>query len=182
MNNGKILMSRQLKNPKYLIAEDFVCSIDKNDQPVYREAILTIKDIVEEDVVDMEKVKNKNRKFDDVITKKAWHFYFTENGVDLKPYVLTAEVCRKGLESSCGTKVVDRWIGKQTMLWIEKNVYMPGTKKADKITTDAIRFKRIPQRMCEVCGKVIAEKIYQASINKYKRAFCSAECKEKGEK
>ena len=30
-------------------------------------------------------------------------------------------------------------------------------KKADKITTDAIRFKRIPQRMCEVCGKVITE-------------------------
>lgn len=150
----------------YLGSWSLIIGADENDKPIYREVVATITDIKREAIPDMEGIKKgiANAKKDELL------MYFAE--LD-KPMVIHAKTNFKGLETACGTPFIERWIGKQVLVYVEKDVKAFGAK------TDALRIKPVPKRLCDVCGKVIDEKIFQGSIQKYGKAVCSKECLEK---
>ena len=150
----------------YLGSWSLIIGADANDKPIYKEVIATIADIKREAIPDMEGIKKgiANAKKDELLV------YFAE--LD-KPMVIHAKTNFKGLETACGTPFIEKWIGKQVCVYVEKGVKAFGT------VTDALRIKPIPKRLCDVCGKIIDEKIFQGSIQKYGKAVCSKECLEK---
>lgn len=150
----------------YLGSWSLIIGADANDKPIYKEVIATITDIKREAIPDMEGIKKgiANAKKDELL------IYFAE--LD-KPMVIHAKTNFKGLETACGTPFIERWIGKQVCIYVEKDVKAFGTK------TDALRIKPVPKRLCDICGKIIDEKTYAGSMSKYGKALCSAECKEK---
>ena len=168
----KLTMWKKTINKDYLGSWDLCIGADEHDQPIYKEVIATIKDIRQELVTDMEKVKtNRNLKATkEELSKEELLIYFNE--LD-KPMIIHAKTNFNGLQNATGTPFIERWIGKQVCVYVEKGVKAFGT------VTDALRIKPIPKRLCSVCGKVIDEQTYQGSIQKYGRALCSAECKEK---
>ena len=156
---------KQTRNAEYLGSYDLACGIDKNDKPIYKEIIATIdKIVIDEEVIDVASKINEK--------KKLTVLYF-KNG--LKKMIINS-TNKKSIESATGTPFIEKWAGKQICIYVQTGVYMPGTKKADNITTDALRIKSIPKRICSVCGKIIEEKIYNASISKYNISLCSKEC------
>ena len=150
----------------YLGSWSLIIGADANEKPIYKEVVATITDIKREMIPDMEGIKKgfADAKKDELL------IYFAE--LD-KPMVIHAKTNFKGLETACGTPFIEKWIGKQVCVYVEKNV------KAFGQVTDALRIKPVPKRLCDVCGNVIDEKTYQGSIQKYGKALCSAECKEK---
>lgn len=156
-------------NKDYLGSWDFVLSADESGKPVYEEKNLTIKKVEKTLVTDMEQIKKG------VVNGKKEELLIWFNELE-KPMICHAKTNFKGLETATGTPFVELWIGKKVCVYVEKNVKAFGT------TTDALRIKPVVKRLCEVCGKIITEEVYNGSIKKYGRAFCSAECKEKGEK
>lgn len=152
-------------NPNYLGSWDLIVSADQNGKAIYRDCVVTITDAKKIPVTDMDAVK-KGR----MATKDELVVQFREFE---KPMIVHAKANFKGLEKATGTPFIERWIGKQVCLYVEQNVKAFGT------ITDALRIKSIPNRLCSICGKIIDENIYQNSLQKYGRAFCSAECKEK---
>lgn len=79
---------------------------------------------------------------------------------------------KKGIETATGTIFLEKWTGKQVLLTVEQ-------VKAFGKVQPALRIKPVPKRLCDVCGKVISEEIYQGSMQKYGKALCSKECLEK---
>lgn len=150
----------------YLGSWSLIIGADKNDKPIYKEVIATITDIQKKAIPDMEGIKKGKND----ATKEEMLVYFAE--LD-KPMVVHAKTNFKGLESACGTPFIEKWIGKQVCVYVEKNV------KAFGQITDALRIKPVPKRLCDVCGCIIDEKTYQGSMQKYGKSLCSVECKEK---
>lgn len=168
----KLTMWKKTINKDYLGSWDLCIGADDKDQPIYKEVVVTIKDVKEELVTDMEKVKtNRNLKATkEELSKLELLVYFNE--LD-KPMIIHAKTNFNGLENATGTPFIERWIGKQVCVYVEKGVKAFGT------ITDALRIKAVPKRLCSVCGKVIDENTYQGSLQKYGVALCSAECKTK---
>jgi len=168
----KLTMWKKTINKEYMGSWDLCIGADEKDQPVYKEAILTIKEVKEDLVTDMEKVKtNRNYKATkEELSKMELLIYFEE--ID-KPMIIHAKANYNGLESATGTPFIERWVGKKVCVYVEKGIKAFGT------TTDALRIKPVPKRLCSVCGKIIDEATYQGSMSKYGKALCSAECKEK---
>lgn len=168
----KLTMWKKTINKDYLGSWDLCIGADNNDQPIYKEVVVTIKDVKEELVTDMEKVKtNRNLKATkEELSKLELLVYFNE--LD-KPMIIHAKTNFNGLETATGTPFIERWIGKQVCVYVEKGVKAFGT------TTDALRIKPVPKRLCSVCGKVIDNTLYEKTVNAYGKAICSKECKEK---
>lgn len=161
----KLTHWKQTRNAEYLGSYDLVCGIDKNDKPTYKEILATIDKIVlDEEVIDVASKNNEK--------KKLTVAYF-KNG--LKKMIINS-TNKKAIESATGTPFIEKWVGKQICIYVQTGLYMPGTKKADNITTDALRIKPVPKRVCDVCGKIITESVYNASKEKYGIALCSKEC------
>lgn len=105
--------------------------------------------------------------------------YFAEKGtfdkVEIKPMILNATNC-KIIQAIYGTGDVDKWVGKKVTIYVTTTSTRQGT-------VDCLRIKRqIPEEKiftCFECGKVIDEKTYRASTQKYGVALCSKECLEK---
>lgn len=135
---------------------DLIVGCDENEKPIYKDIIVTIDKINEEEVLDVQ----TNKK----INKTVAHFI--EKNV--KPMILNT-TNKKGIENATGTMFMEKWIGKQVLLTVE-NV------KAFGKVQPALRIKPIPKRVCDICGKIIDEKIYNASKEKYNMALCSKEC------
>lgn len=168
----KLTMWKKTINKDYLGSWDLCIGADENDQPVYKEVIATVKEVKEALVTDMEKVKT-NRNFKatkEELSKLEMLVYFEELP---KPMIIHAKANFNGLETATGTPFIEKWVGKQVCVYVEKGV------KAFGSITDALRIKPVPKRLCSVCGKVIDESTYQGSIQKYGKALCSAECKAK---
>lgn len=166
----KLTHWKQTRNADYLGSYDLIIGADENDKPIYREIVATIDRVVQdEEVVDVGSKSNEK--------KKMTVAYF-KNG--LKKMILNS-TNKNAIEMATGIPFVERWANKQVCIYVEKGVYMPGTKKADNITTDALRIKPKPTRICDMCGKVISEEIYSGSMQKYGKSLCSRECKEKSE-
>lgn len=125
------------------------------------EKTLTIKSIDREEIV-----SNNGRK--EVVPVCRFH-------EDVPPMALNKTNMRM-METITGSDKIEDWYGKKIVVYVQKNI------KFGKDLVSGLRIKPVPKRLCSVCGKIITEEIYNASIKKYGRAFCSAECKEKGEK
>lgn len=153
-------------NKDYLGSWSLIAGADANDEPIYKEVVATISKVEKQAIPDMEAIKKgKNN-----ATKDELLVWFKE--LD-KPMVIHAQTNFKGLETATGTPFVERWVGKQVCVYVEKGVKAFGT------ITDALRIKPVPKRLCSVCGGLITEEMYNASIQKYGKALCSKECKEK---
>lgn len=169
---AELTMWKKAINKSYIGSWDLCIGADANDKPIYKEMILTIKDVKQELVTDMEKVKT-NRNFKatkEELSKEELLIYFEEFP---KPMIIHAKTNFQGLENATGTPFIERWIGKKICVYVEKDVRAFGT------TTDALRIKAIPKRICSVCGNIMAEDLYQKTLSSYNRAVCSKTCKEK---
>jgi len=162
----KLTMWKKECGKDYLGSWDLCIGADDKDQPIYKEMIATISKIEKSAIPDMEGIKKGNAN----ATKEEILVFFKELE---KPMIIHAKTNFNGLEKATGTPFMERWVGKQVCVYVEKGVKAFGT------TTDALRIKPVPKRICSVCGKVIDENTYQGSVQKYGRALCSAECKEK---
>lgn len=176
----RILMSKQLKDPNFLGSHDLVKGVD-GDNPVYGEMTLTIADVTLEKVNDMELIKTGKRNADGNQTKEAWVLHFAEK---VKPYIIKAACVIAAVERATGTKVVNKWIGKKITFYVETGVYMPGTKKADNITTDALRVRPYPPvaaklYVCADCGN---DKVPENMAMRTEKAFGRILCKDCGVK
>ena len=168
----ELTMWKKTVSKDYLGSWDLCIGADNNDKPIYKELVVTIKDVKQELVTDMEKVKT-NRNFKatkEELSKEELLIYFNELP---KPMIVHAKTNFQGLENATGTPFIERWIGKKVCVYVETGVKAFGT------VTDALRIKPVPKRLCSVCGKIIDNSIYEASIEKYGISLCSAECKNK---
>ena len=162
----KLTLWKKEINKDYLGSWDLCIGADNNEKPVYKEVVATIKKIEKQAIPDMEGIKKGNTK----ATKDELLVWFNELS---KPMIVHAKTNFQGLENATGTPFIEKWVGKQVCVYVEKGVKAFGT------TTDALRIKPVPKRLCDVCGKIIDENLYQASMQKYGKALCSAQCKEK---
>ena len=162
----KLTLWKKEINKDYLGSWDLCIGADNNEKPVYKEVVATIKKIEKQAIPDMEGIKKGNTK----ATKDELLVWFNELP---KPMIVHAKTNFQGLENATNTPFIEKWIGKQVCVYVEKGVKAFGT------TTDALRIKPVPKRLCDVCGKVISEEIYQGSMQKYNKALCSKECLEK---
>lgn len=130
------------------------------------EIVLTIK------TVKKERVTSQGGASEDCIVA-----YFEEssykNKVLVKPMVLNKTNC-KTIEKLYGAFIED-WIGKKVI------IYATTTKFARDVVP-CLRIKNeVPKEevyYCSICGKVIDEKVYNGSIQKYGVALCGKECLE----
>lgn len=80
------------------------------------------------------------------------------------------------ISKALGTKILSEWVGKKVQLYSNHNIRFGNS------TTSAIRVRPIaptsskPQYICSVCGCIMDEKTYKASIAKYEKSYCSKEC------
>lgn len=172
---SNLTLWKKTTNKSYIGSWDLCVGADANDKPIYKEIILTIKDVKQELVTDMEKVKT-NRNFKatkEELSKEELLIYFEEFP---KPMIIHAKTNFQGLETATGTPFIERWVGKKVCIYVEKNVKAFGT------TTDALRIKPVPKRICDICGKLMEEDLYQKTLATYGMAICSKECKEKAGK
>lgn len=139
---------------------DLIVGVDDNNQPIYKDRIVTIDYVnAKEEVMDGQ----TNKK----VEKTVAHF----KDKDVKPMILNT-TNKKGIETATGTIFLEKWAGKQVLLTVEQ-------VKASGKVQPALRIKPVPKRLCDVCGKVISESIYNASMQKYNGAYCSKECLDK---
>lgn len=169
---AELTMWKKTVNKDYLGSWDLCIGADANEKPIYKEVIFTIKDVKQELVTDMEKVKtNRNIKATkEELSKEEILIYFEEFS---KPMIIHAKTNFKSLEKATGTPFIEKWIGKKICVYVEKGV------KAFGIETDALRIKTVPKRMCSVCGNIMDNKLFEQTFNAYGRSICSKECKER---
>lgn len=74
------------------------------------------------------------------------------------------------IENMFGTDKIEDWYGKEIIIYVEKGI------KFGKELVSGLRIKQTPKRICDICGKVIDENLYQLSMKKYGKAYCSKEC------
>lgn len=122
------------------------------------EKTLTIKSIDREEIV-----SNNGRK--EVVPVCRFH-------EDVPPMALNKTNMRT-MESITGSDKIEDWYGKKIVVYVQKNI------KFGKDLVSGLRIKPVPKRLCSVCGSVIDEQTYQGSMQKYGKALCSAQCKEK---
>lgn len=161
----KLTHYKATKDNKFLGSWDLVIG-EQNGKPKYREIIVEIDKIGIQEEIENHQTNSKDIK----------NVVYFKNGI--KPMVLNA-TNTKMIATATGSPFMEKWAGAKVLIYVETGVYMPGTRKADNITTDALRIKPVPKRLCDVCGKVIEENIYQGSIAKYGRPVCSKECLDK---
>lgn len=156
----KLTAWQSTRDVNFVGSYDLIVGVDDNNQPIYKDRIVTIDYVnAKEEVMDAQ----TNKK----VEKTVAHF----KDKDIKPMILNT-TNKKGIETATGTMFLEKWAGKQVLLTVEQ-------VKAFGKVQPALRIKPVPKRLCDVCGKVISEEIYQGSMQKYGKALCSAQCKEK---
>ena len=169
---AELTMWKKTINKDYIGSWDLCIGADANDKPIYKDMVLTIKDVKQELVTDMEKVKT-NRNFKatkEELSKEELLIYFEEFP---KPMIIHAKTNFQGLETATGTPFIERWIGKKICVYVETGV------KAFGQVVDALRIKAIPKRICDVCGNIMENDLYEKTKSAYGKAVCSKNCKEK---
>lgn len=153
----KLTAWQSTRDVNFIGSYDLIVDCDENDKPIYKDIILTI-----------DKINDKEEVLDAQTNKKVFKTvaHFKEKGY--KPMILNT-TNKKGIENATGTIFIEKWAGKQILLTVEQI-------KAFGKTQPALRIKPVPKRLCAVCGKIIEEKLYNASLEKYGMALCSKEC------
>ena len=142
----KLTLWKKTVNKDYLGSWDLCVGADQNEKPVYKEVVATIKKVEIALVTDMEKVKT-NRNFKatkEELSKEELLIHFEE--LD-KPMIIHAKTNFKALEAATATPFIEKWVGKKVCIYVEKDVKAFGT------TTDALRIKAVPKRLCELQGR-----------------------------
>lgn len=145
---------REMMDLKYLRAE----CLDDNE-----ELVLTIKDVKEE--------KIKSEQGED--TKPV--LYFAEPNV--LPMVINVHNAET-IEDMYGDRPLRDWLGKRIQVFAT-------TVRVGKESVPCLRIRpnipksSAPEYKCSVCGKVIDKNTYLKSMEKYGKAYCSGECKNK---
>lgn len=156
----KLTAWQSTRDVNFVGSYDLIVGVDDNNQPIYKDRIVTIDFVnAKEEVMDAQ----TNKK----VEKTVAHF----KDKDVKPMILNT-TNKKGIETATGTIFLEKWAGKQILLTVEQ-------VKAFGKVQPALRIKPVPKRLCDVCGKVISNDIYEASMKKYNKALCSKECLEK---
>ena len=156
----KLTAWQSTRDVNFVGSYDLIVGVDDNNQPIYKDRIVTIDFVnAKEEVMDAQ----TNKK----VEKTVAHF----KDKDVKPMILNT-TNKKGIETATGTIFLEKWAGKQILLTVEQ-------VKAFGKVQPALRIKPVPKRLCDVCGKVISEEIYQGSMQKYGKALCGKECLEK---
>lgn len=156
----KLTAWQSTRDVNFVGSYDLIVGVDDNNQPIYKDRIVTIDYVnAKEEVMDAQ----TNKK----VEKSVAHF----KDKDIKPMILNT-TNKKGIETATGTIFLEKWTGKQVLLTVEQ-------VKAFGKVQPALRIKPVPKRLCDVCGKVISNDIYEASMKKYNKALCSKECLEK---
>lgn len=154
---GKLTAWQSTRDTNFVGSSDLIVGADKDDKPIYRDRIVTIDYVnAEEEVMDAQTSKK--------VKKSVAHF----KEKDIKPMILNT-TNKQGIEQATGTIFLEKWAGKQILLTVQQI-------KAFGKTQPALRIKPVPKRVCDVCGKIIDEKVYNASKEKYSMALCSREC------
>lgn len=94
--------------------------------------------------------------------------YFEEPGI--LPMVLNVTNCET-IEKVYGTGNIVEWAGKKIAIYASK------TSMAKK-TVPCLRIKAFIPNKCIFCGKELEPAIYNGSIKKYGKPYCSGECKD----
>ena len=147
----KVLHWRNLTDLTHLRAECF--------QPKERK-VLTIKEVKSENVTSSN---------GEVEQKPV--AYFEEN---VLPMVLNVTNC-KAIEKLYGTGDVYSWVGKKIQ------VFATITRVAGE-AVPCLRIENVipvsneVQYKCSVCGKVISKDLYDKSVEKYGKPYCSKQC------
>lgn len=156
----KLTAWQSTRDVNFVGSYDLIVGVDDNNQPIYKDRIVTIDFVnAKEEVMDAQ----TNKK----VEKTVAHF----KDKDVKPMILNT-TNKKGIETATGTIFLEKWAGKQVLLTVEQ-------VKAFGKVQPALRIKPVPKRLCDVCGRVISNDIYEASMKKYNKALCSKECLEK---
>ena len=156
----KLTAWQSTRDVNFVGSYDLIVGVDDNNQPIYKDRIVTIDFVnAKEEVMDAQ----TNKK----VEKTVAHF----KDKDVKPMILNT-TNKKGIETATGTIFLEKWAGKQVLLTVEQ-------VKAFGKVQPALRIKPVPKRLCDVCGRVISNDIYEASMKKYNKALCSAQCKER---
>ena len=156
----KLTAWQSTRDVNFVGSYDLIVGVDDNNQPIYKDRIVTIDYVnAKEEVMDAQ----TNKK----VEKTVAHF----KDKDVKPMILNT-TNKKGIETATGTIFLEKWAGKQILLTVEQ-------VKAFGKVQPALRIKPVPKRLCDVCGKVMDNKLYEQTMNAYGKALCSAQCKEK---
>lgn len=100
--------------------------------------------------------------------------YFVE---DVLPMVLNVTNC-SAIEKTYGTGNVREWVGKKIQ------IFATSTKVAGKVVP-CLRVEAVKPvsdnvtYTCSVCGKEITKEMYDKSVEKFGKPYCSKECYEK---
>lgn len=156
----KLTAWQSTRDVNFVGSYDLIVGVDDNNQPIYKDRIVTIDFVnAKEEVMDAQ----TNKK----VEKTVAHF----KDKDIKPMILNT-TNKKGIETATGTIFLEKWAGKQVLLTVEQ-------VKAFGKVQPALRIKPVPKRLCDVCGSVMDNKLYEQTMNAYGKALCSAQCKEK---
>lgn len=103
------------------------------------------------------------------------------NGVVVKPMVFNKTNC-KTVESLYGEYIED-WIGKRVTIFATETKFqremVPCLRIRKEVPPAQIQQQTQEQHYCHICGGLVDEKIYNATMKKYGVALCSKECSEK---
>lgn len=144
-HNEENIPWQKARNPNYLGSWDLIVGADEDGVVTYGEKTLTVAKVVQEDVTDMDAIKQGK-----VTTKKMYVMYFQE---PVLPLIIHAKCVLQSIAKATHTILMNKWVGKRLTLYVEKGVRAFGTY------TDAIRVKptapSMPTIKCPVCGKTV---------------------------
>jgi hypothetical protein len=100
---------------------------------------------------------------------------FEEN---VLPMVLNVTNC-KTIEKLYGTGNIYEWIGKKIQVFATTTKVAGQSVPCLRIENTIPETNKI-QYTCSVCGKTIEKDLYDKSVAKYGKPYCSKECYEKG--
>ena len=156
----KLTAWQSTRDVNFVGSSDLIVGADKDDKPIYRDRIVTIDYVnAEEEVMDAQTSKK--------VKKSVAHF----KEKDVKPMILNT-TNKQGIEQATGTIFLEKWAGKQILLTVQQI-------KAFGKTQPALRIKPKPTRICDVCGNIMENDLYEKTKTAYGKAVCSKACKEK---
>lgn len=156
----KLTAWQSTRDTNFVGSSDLIVGADKDDKPIYRDRIVTIDYVnAEEEVMDAQTSKK--------VKKSVAHF----KEKDVKPMILNT-TNKQGIEQATGTIFLEKWAGKQILLTVQQI-------KAFGKTQPALRIKPKPTRICDVCGNIMENDLYEKTKTAYGKAICSKACKEK---
>ena len=160
---------------KLLIDTNYLGAYSFNDQ--VSQITVTIKNVTVKEVYNPQEHKEEVCRVMEFEEKNV-------DGIEVKPFIINKTNCET-IEDLYGTGYIEDWVGKRITLFATTTTVAGKTVPCLRVKHE-VPFKakakpqaQKPEYKCSVCGKLIDEKMYKASVEKYGVALCSKECLEK---